>query len=254
MSAGGAPAVSVVGQTTIPPFALMSSIVTHGERSGVASSNRLGRPDAPNATRAAVRGSPATIGAGAADAALEAVAEKTRHGLGRLIDVEIDAEPRQRNSRQHGHDRRNEQQAEPGGDDGVLVTELDVVAGRDHDGKAGADDKRRDAADRHRPSERDRSRRSPPGRARLRRNRRTGGRRRRPGNRTITGAGSCRPHRHPISGASSTKRPAWTAMMARSLPQRGSKIIGDRCRMAQLTARPETARRPFPAARADAGP
>ena len=79
---------------------------------------RLGRPDAPNATSAAVRGSPATVGAGVADPTLKTVAEKTRHRLRRLVDVEIDAEPRQRDRRQHGNHRRNEQEAEPGRDHG----------------------------------------------------------------------------------------------------------------------------------------
>ena len=60
MSAGGVPAVSVVGQTTIAPLALTSSSVTQGERSGAASRNRLGRLGAPSAINAAVRGSPAT--------------------------------------------------------------------------------------------------------------------------------------------------------------------------------------------------
>jgi hypothetical protein len=36
MPGGGAPAVSVVGQTTIAPLVLTVSAVTHGERSGAA--------------------------------------------------------------------------------------------------------------------------------------------------------------------------------------------------------------------------
>src|SRR5262249_57363131 len=65
ISAGGVPAVSVVGQTTIAPWLLIASGVTHGERSGVASRKRLGRLGAPSAISAAVRGSPVTIFSGA---------------------------------------------------------------------------------------------------------------------------------------------------------------------------------------------
>src|SRR5262249_61939795 len=64
-AAGGAPEVSVVGQTRIAPFVLRSSKVSHDERSGAASKNSEGRLGAPIAIRAAVRGSPATIGSGA---------------------------------------------------------------------------------------------------------------------------------------------------------------------------------------------
>src|SRR5207302_9674550 len=65
ISGGGVPDVSVVGQTMIAPLDLTSFMLTHGERSGVASRNTLGRLGAPIATSSAVRGSPATIGNGA---------------------------------------------------------------------------------------------------------------------------------------------------------------------------------------------
>mgnify|MGYP001447652894 CR=1 FL=1 len=55
MSDGGAPAVSVVGQTMIAPFVRTSSNVTHGVRSGVASSSRLGRLGEPEDVARAVR-------------------------------------------------------------------------------------------------------------------------------------------------------------------------------------------------------
>src|SRR5262249_7258553 len=65
ISAGGVPAVSAVGQTTIAPLLLIASGVTHGERSGVALRKRLGRLGAPSAISAAVRASPLTICSGA---------------------------------------------------------------------------------------------------------------------------------------------------------------------------------------------
>ena len=52
--------------------------------------------------------------------------------------------------RRHRHDRRNDQQAEPGGDHDVLAAELNGVAGRHHHQQAGQHDQRRDAADRPR--------------------------------------------------------------------------------------------------------
>src|SRR5712691_474791 len=65
ISAGGVPAVSAVGQTTIAPLLLTASGVTQGERSGVALRKRLGRLGAPSAISAAVRVSPVTICSGA---------------------------------------------------------------------------------------------------------------------------------------------------------------------------------------------
>ena len=77
ISGGGVPAVSVVGQTTIAPLLRTSSKVTQGERSGVASKNRLGRLGAPSEIK---RGGPRIAGDDLqrrAGAALEALGERT---------------------------------------------------------------------------------------------------------------------------------------------------------------------------------
>src|SRR6266480_575926 len=47
ITAGGVPAVSVVGHTTIAPLVFMASGVTHGDRSGAVSRKTLGRLGAP---------------------------------------------------------------------------------------------------------------------------------------------------------------------------------------------------------------
>ena len=93
----------------------------------------LGRLGAPSATSAAVRGSPATICSGVPVRRSKLSEKKRAMALAGCITLQIDVEPRQDHERGDRHDRRNDQQAEPGRDDDVLAAELDAVAGRHHD-------------------------------------------------------------------------------------------------------------------------
>ena len=86
-----------------------------------------------------------------AGAPLETFGKVARHGLSRLHHFQVEIEPWEDCQCSPHHDRRNNEQPEPGSDDDMLPVEANAFAGGDYHEKTGEDDERRNPSHRCRP-------------------------------------------------------------------------------------------------------
>ena len=135
ISAGGVPEVSEARQTTTPPVSLNFASDSHGVRSGVASSNRCGRPciqrDEARELRIAGHRAQPLVGAPLKTVA-EEMRDRARRQRGRHFGA---AGPGQE---QRGRDGRESRRCDRRGPDRAqqpLAPQIDQIAGRDDHGQ-----------------------------------------------------------------------------------------------------------------------